>query len=228
MRTKSLRLLLAMSVFGFPCVASTILFSNLVGPGNLYGPDGIGIGHTPAFPAASPTFLTYATPFKVQFDSRLLLIELPIGLISGVNQAGVALLSDAGGMPGAPIETFLLTNLPTTAGPNGFPLDQLPSALNPILMGGQTYWISATGGGITFAMWSLTLFQGDSADGGATRIEPPPGTWTVGTGTRTGALRITGEPIPEPGSCVLSAIGLFSVAAWALRCRRQRNVRVAL
>jgi hypothetical protein len=29
--------------------AATILFSNLVQPGNQYGPDGVGIGHTPSF-----------------------------------------------------------------------------------------------------------------------------------------------------------------------------------
>ncbi len=219
----SLRLLLAIAVFGLPCLAGTILFSNLVGPGDLYGPDGVGIGHTPAFPPISPQFLTYATPFSVQADSRLLSIEVPIGVISGPNQAGAALLSDAGGMPGAPIETFLLTNLPTQSGPTGFPLLQVQSALNPVLISGQRYWFSATGGGITFAMWTLTLFEGDPMDGGASRIEPPPGGWMIGTGTRTGAMRVIGDPVPEPGSWILVTLGLVPLAARVMRDQRTRT-----
>ena len=142
------------------CVAGTIMFSNLVGPANQYGPDGVGIGHTPAFPPISPSFLTYATPFTSQSNFRLTMIEVPIGVVTGPNQVLAALASDAGGQPGALIETFLLTNLPTTTGPNGYPLVQVASVLNPILLGGQKYWFSATGGGITFAVWSLNLFQG--------------------------------------------------------------------
>lgn len=202
------------------CVAGTIVFSNLVEPGGQYGPDGVGIGHTPAFPPISPEFLTYAVPFTVQFDTRLSMIEVPIGLVSGPNQAGAALLSDAGGAPGAPIEVYLLTNLATQPSPNGYPLVQVPSTLNPLLVPGQTYWFSATGGGITFAMWSLTLFQGDPLDGGATRIDPPPGAWIVGTGTRTGALRVTGEPIPEPAAWILTAAGFAVLAASARRRKR--------
>jgi hypothetical protein len=222
MRTRLSLCLLVMTAFGLPCLAGTVVFSNLVEPGGLYGPDGVGIGHTPAFPPTSPQFVTYATPFTVQFDSRLSMIEVPIGLISGPNQAGAALLSDAGGAPGALIEAFLLTNLPTLSGPSGFPLVQVPSTLNPILGRGQKYWFSATGGGITFAMWSLTLFQGDASDGGATRIEPPPGAWSVGTGTRTGALRVTGDPVPEPASFLLAAVGFVALATLT---RRQRNWR---
>lgn len=213
MRAGRLLGLLVIAAFGLPGLAGTVVFSNLVEPGGLYGPDGVGIGHTPALPPISPQFVSYATPFTVQVDSRLSMIEVPIGLISGPNQAGAALLSDAGGQPGAPIEVFLLTNLPTSSGPNGFPLVQVPSTLNPVLARGQKYWFSATGGGITFAMWSLTLFQGDPTDGGATRIEPPPGAWIVGTGTRTGALRVTGDPIPEPASWLLTAAGFVLLAA---------------
>lgn len=216
----SVRFVLAIAVLALPCLAGTIVFSNLSGPGDLYGPDGVGIGHTPAFPPISPQFLTYATPFIPSLDSRLLTIELPIGVISGANQASVALLSDIGGQPGAPIEFFLLSNLPTISGPNGFPLVPLNSVLNPLLLAGQKYWISATGGGITFAMWTLTLFQGDPVDGGASRIDPPPQPWIVGTGTRTGALRITADPIPEPASWILGSTGLITLAAFAFRRRK--------
>ncbi len=201
-------------------MAGTIVFSNLVEPGGIYGPDGVGIGHTPAFPLISPEFLTYAVPFTVPFDTRLTTIEVPIGLVSGPNQVGAALLSDAGGSPGAPIEVYLLTNLSTQQTPNGFPQVQVASTLNPVLIPGQTYWFSATGGGITLAMWTLTLFQGDPIDGGAIRIDPPPGAWAVGTGTRAGALRVTGDPIPEPAAWALTATGLVVLAGLARRRKR--------
>jgi hypothetical protein len=33
-----------------PAFAGQVFFSNLIQPGNQYGPDPLGIGHTPSFP----------------------------------------------------------------------------------------------------------------------------------------------------------------------------------
>ena len=88
------------------------------------------------------------------------------------NQAGAALLSDAGETPGALIETFLLTNLPTLSGPNGFPLIQITSTLNPILVAVGNPGYSVTGGGIRSRCGASRCFGGDPSDGGAKDAPP--------------------------------------------------------
>jgi hypothetical protein len=74
-------------------------------------------------------------------------------------------------------------------------------------MAGQRYWLGATGGPDAFGEWSLNLFQGDPSDGGASQVvmngvaQP----WSVGSGSRTGALVVEGIVIPEPSFAALIA-----------------------
>ena len=78
-----------------------------------------------------------------------------------------------------------------------------------MLVAGQRYWFAATGGPDTFGAWALTLFQGDPTDGGASQtvIGSVPQLWTVGTGSRTGALEVFGDlvSVPEPSYTMLFA-----------------------
>ncbi len=202
-----MRILLLAAALLAPLDAATILFSNLVQPGNQYGPDGVGIGHTPAFPVAGG-YLSYGVEFTPSVTAQLTTIEAPFGINSGTDQVQAFLMTNSGGTPAAVIESFVLSGLPTASGPVG--LATMNSVLDPILVAGQEYWFVATGGPSTFATWSLTLFQGDPAQGGASQtviggVAQP---WDVGSGTRTGALEVFGNPVPEPSSgglvaCVL-------------------------
>jgi hypothetical protein len=131
---------------------------------------------------------------------RLESFRAPLDVISGPNQVQAWLMSDDSGAPGNVLESYLVSNLPTPPGP----LRAMDSATNPVLFGGQRYWFAVTGGENTFALWTLTLFDGDPADGGASRtiINGVAQPWMVGSGTRTGALQVLGE-VPEPSYVTL-------------------------
>ena len=179
-----------------------LLFSNLVQPGSQYGPDGVGIGHTLSFPNAGD-YLLYGVHFRPSTTAQLTMFEAPLGIVDGPNQIQAFLMTDSGGAPGSVIESYGRSNLPGP--PSPFPLVTVPSSLDPVLIAGQQYWFVATGGPNTFGLWDLTLFQGDGADGGASRsvlggIDQP---WIVGSGTRTGALEVFGSSVPEPSYTVL-------------------------
>ena len=185
-----------------PVHAATILFSNLVQPGNQYGPDGVGIGHTPALQNAGD-YLLYGVPFTPSTSADLTMIEAPLGVVSGQNQIQAFLMSDSGGAPGSIIESFVVSGLPVAPGP--FPLTTINSSLDPLLVAGQEYWFVATGGPNTFATWSLNLFQGDPNEGGASQVVTGgiAQSWTIGSGSRTGALEVFGNAVPEPSYTAL-------------------------
>jgi hypothetical protein len=177
-----------------------IIFSNLVEPGDQFGPDGVGIGHTPGFPNPGD-YLTYGVCFVPSLTAQLTTIQAPFVVFSGPSQVQAYLMSDAGGVPGSIIEAFSLTNLPATPGQ----LVTITSLLDPLVLAGHPYWFVATGGGATFADWTLNLFQGDPNDGGAAQLTMGgvSGPWTVGSGTRTGALQVSGNAAPEPSSVAM-------------------------
>jgi hypothetical protein len=189
--------------------AGTVLFSNLVEPGDQYGPDAVGIGHTPAFPNPGD-YLIYAVPFTPTSTALVTAFEAPLGAATGPNQLQAFLYGDASGAPGSIIESFTVSGLPTFGFP--FPLVTVNSVLDPLLTAGHQYWIGATGGPATFGMWSLNLFQGNAADGGASMevLNGIAQSWVVGSGERTGALEVVGTIIPEPSYTVLCACVLLS------------------
>jgi hypothetical protein len=206
-----------------------VIFSNLVQPGNQYGPDGVGIGHTPGFPNPGD-YLLYGVHFIPSTTAQLTIIQAPLSVLSGPNQIQAFLMSDAGGSPGSILESFPLSNLPVPPGP--FPLVTIQSLLDPLLLGGTQYWFVATGGPSTFATWTLNLFQGDGNDGGAVQsvvggITQP---WITGSGTRTGALQVSGTPVPEPSITALSGCALLFLMIRRVRahCTIGRGLTSAL
>ena len=201
-----------------PSFAGQIFFSNLVEPGDQYGPDGLGIGHTPSFLPGETGEVISATKFTSPVAFRLSSIELPLGYASGLvpngpNQVDVFLISDAAGLPGNIIESWHLLNLPTTS--PTIPLTTIASSLNPVLTPGQQYWVAASGGPSTFDMWSLTLFQGASSGPDASRVirNGVDSGWVGVSDARTGALVVTGDPVPEPTPLFLVLLGFVSFAA---------------
>jgi hypothetical protein len=205
-----------------PSQAATILFSNLIQPGNQYGPDGVGIGHTPSFTNPGD-YLLYGVHFTASMTAQLTTIEAPLGVISGPNQIQAFLMTDSGGAPATVIESFALTGLPIPPGP--FSLFTINSSLDPLLLTGHQYWFVATGGPNTFASWTLNLFQGDPIDGGASQLVVGGVTqpWTVGTGTRTGALQIYGNPVPEPSYPTLVGCAILFLGLHRIRQDRRSN-----
>jgi hypothetical protein len=133
-------LLIAGMAFSIPAYAGTIIFSNLVQPGDQYGPDPSGIGHTPAFPPGVSGFVYGATRFIPSATARLTEIAVPLAYGGiGPNQAEVFLMSDTAGLPGTIIESFAIQNLPfgDSAG-----LTMIQSVSRPLLNSGQQYWVA--------------------------------------------------------------------------------------
>ena len=63
-------------------------------------------------------------------------ILLPLSYISGSNGAVINLMSNSGGVPGALLESWSVSNLPS-----GASLTSIPSKLSPVLQSGRTYWV---------------------------------------------------------------------------------------
>lgn len=99
--------------------ADTILFSNLVQPGNQYGPDGVGIGHTPSFVNAAD-YLIYAVPFTPSATARLTSFEAPLGVFTGPNQLQAFLFNDSAGTPGSIVESFTRSSYRRLSVPSAF------------------------------------------------------------------------------------------------------------
>lgn len=217
------------AMLGAGANAASILFSNLVQPGNQYGPDGVSIGHTPSFPTAGD-YLTYAVHFVPSATATVTSFDVPLGVVSGTNQLTAFLMSDAAGAPGVVLETFALSNLPA---PPGFPspLLTINSTLHPTIAAGQQYWFAVTGGPETFGIWSQNLLQGDPADGGASQsfIGGVPQSWIVGSGSRTGALQVSGDAVPEPSYTWLlgGIIACFGLGRRRAAARQRESARSA-
>src|ERR1700693_1373293 len=195
--------------------ADQIFFSNLVQPGNQYGPDGLGVGHTPSYSPGDTGDVFGASGFTPSEEFRLTSIQLALGYVAGFpsngpNEADVSLLSDAGGLPGSTIESWRLTDLPSTTFPS--PLTTVSSALNPILLPGNQYWVMATAGGNTFDIWTFTLAGSsfspwvveDTLHGVTSRGK------LNGPG-RQGALVVSGEAAPDPSTLAPTILALLSL-----------------
>lgn len=155
-----------------------------------------------------------ASSFTVGADSYYL-TSLELGL--GVSSAGpldVILAADAGGAPGAALETISL-NL------NADGLALASASGNTVLDANTTYWVIADARGNFDGSWRFNdtgdvgLTAGRSASVGSFAYGP----WNLRPDDERYALRVQGDliPIPEPATIALMVCGAGMVAL--LRCR---------
>jgi hypothetical protein len=191
-----------------PASHAAVLFSNL-GPGDSYDHVfwnwRVG-GHDAVFvPAMS---------FQVSGGSfRLAQVELALnyalGPDAGPNMAQVFLADDAGGIPGATLESFTFTGMRPFGGTSQ--LVSGDSVLKPTLLDGHRYWIEALapfrdsqvgwGGNVTGMLGGLYAVNG--------------GPWNPVSSTPSGAFRVSGTPtIPEPSAGLLLLAGLGMLGAF--------------
>jgi hypothetical protein len=146
--------LFALAMITLPANAD-ILFNNF-GPGDAYLPNVVySIGR---FPGDTITYVQgdafIVTGGNFTLDSLTLALNWGG---SGPNAVDVQLRADAGGKPGAVLESFHLENLGILGLPN--PPVIATSALHPLLLAGQQYWVTASASDVTDIGWNFNSNQ---------------------------------------------------------------------
>jgi hypothetical protein len=185
-----------------------VIFNNF-GPGDSYTTNQ---GWTISGPTGAPPGFVQGDAFSIPAgpDLQLDRIRLAVGHVTGPNQVIVTLRADAGGLPGAVLETFNFTNL-GAFGQNNPPLSA-DSVLHPLLHAGAQYWLIADpGNAATWDAWSLNTVN----DVGPHAQSQGGGPFTENNLTR-GAFEIFGSPaaVPEPATVTLLSTGALLLAGW--------------
>ena len=202
----------AIALYAVPLRADTI-HSNL-GPGDSFDP-------TSGWNVTTLASLTgvdqdIAMPFTVIGTNHTFTsAELAMLHLGGTLSLDILLSADAGGVPGAVIETLNVTVAGSPA------LVTATSVLNPTLVAGTTYWIATIAGGDHSSEWMFAgspggdhIFgtPGFSYDGGAS--------WSTLTGEEA-AFRVNGNVVPEPTTALLLGVGLVGMTG----ARRNRSAQ---
>jgi hypothetical protein len=198
-----------------PGSARADVIKNNFGAGNSYQAN---LGHFVGQLGGSN--LVQADPFTPAANYTLDSILIALTHISGTNTATIILTADAGGKPGATIESFTANNLPQF-GTTGNSPETLNSTLHPLLQAGTQYWVVASAASPTLDEWNLN----STADFGLH------GTNTNGAGFVTdndsrGAFEVTGTltqavAVPEPSTLALLGLGALGLVGYRWRRRRQ-------
>ena len=207
----SMAVMAAIALHAVPLRADTI-HSNL-GPGDSF--DLIQGWNVTTLASVTGVDQDIAMPFTVIGTNHTFTsTELAMLYVGGIHSLDILLTADAGGVPGAVIETM---NVTVVGGPA---LVTATSVLNPTLVAGTTYWIATIAGGDHSSEW---MFAGNPGGGG--HIFGTPGfsydggeSWST-LDQEEAAFRVYGSVVPEPEISVLMMVGLGGV--WLLvRSRR--------
>jgi hypothetical protein len=168
---------------------------------------------------------------------RLSNVEIPLWKIGtfegtlGSEPVMIRLHDDNGGKPGTVLD---LSVLALDAIPSGFPsiagplLVDFSSARQPVLTAGHRYWLTASlmpplSGGTPLMWYSNSLGRNSlraSLDEDELRDS-----WEI-ISTRQGAMRLSGDPVPEPGSALVVAPCLLAIAAVLVNRKLQHSAKL--
>ena len=199
----SMAVIAAIALHAAPLRADTV-HSNL-GPGDSFDPTG-GWNVT-TLASVTGVDQNVAMPFTViGTSSTFVSVELAMSHLGGTPSLDILLTADAGGVPGAVIETL---NVTVVGGPA---LVAATSVLNPTLVAGTTYWIATAAGGDHSSLWNFAGSPGGNNPIGTVGLSYDGGdSWSTSTGEEA-AFRVTGNAVPEPGTGLLVLGGLLIVA----------------
>jgi hypothetical protein len=143
-------------------------------------------------------------------------LALALNLVSGPNAVDVQFRADASGLPGTVLETFHFSNLDPSGQLN--PPVVCTSALHPLLLNGEQYWVTASASDLTDVGWNFNSI----GDHGLHAISQNGGPFTVANFTR-GALHVDASPAatfaPEPGMLPLFCFGALCLLGFGWRQR---------
>jgi len=152
--------------------------------------------------------------FTPSVNARLASLTLSLA-IAGTNVVDVKLHDDAGGVPGADVESFHLIDpiAPSSTDP---PL-VIDSVCHPHLLAGTQYWLSVHAASSIQGWWWSVDNQDSQGTLARFRTDDPPPRWRT-FDTTLGVFRVEGlSPVPEPGTLALVGGGLLVL----FRRRRQ-------
>jgi hypothetical protein len=194
--------------------AASLIYSNF-GPGSSYNTSQA----NPVGNAFDGSAYAEGNTFSLGGDATFTSLRIALSCFAFCTDPFFVTVSrDAGNQPGTPLETFVVSpGVLGTLGANNSPL-VLTSVLNPILIAGTRYWITARADLNDSIGWNLNS-TGDpaaealSTDGGLTWFSP--------SGNTPGAFELSGI-VPEPASTglVLCAVLVLYVVLGFIGRRR--------
>jgi hypothetical protein len=147
----------------------------------------------------------FAASFAPTQDFTLDGIDFAVALVSGQDPLNVEITTDSGALsPGAPLETFSVSSVPTLPSVLG-----VDSPSHPLLIAGATYWVVLSTAPGTEIGWD----RNDQHFVGVSELVAGSPSWkALGTEVLTPAFDVLGTPvsgtIPEPASFWLMAAGI--------------------
>lgn len=151
----------------------------------------------------SLSFVPSATYRLTQLD-----LVTSLASVSETNLLDLTISSDSGGNPGAVLETFTFNGSMGVLGTNPSILTAT-SVLNPFLVNGSTYWITAEAAPNARVVWN---FNNQSPNDTGLVDQFSGGSWSSRSLTR-GVFDVQGtlSNTPEPGSIMLLGAGLVGL-----------------
>ncbi len=190
-----------------PVGRADVIFSNL-GPGGTYN-NLSGAWSIANVSSPNTVVITMGPAFSVSGTYKLDSIYLALLYNSntgGANgQVTLSLYTDASGMPGTAVESWVLSSVPDFGSPNGT-LVTLPSG--GFVLSNATYWVI---GSASSGVWDLWMVNLDGTDGPVYRngVVYPHATMP--------AFQVNGTPVPEPGTLLLLASSMIALAGGVRR-----------
>jgi hypothetical protein len=230
LRRSALATLLALMVTGGRVHADSIIANNFPSPPS-YSSFDLGIGFAGNTSNGPFTNETPAQEFTAQMSGVISQIVASVGQFQpeGVPLT-VTVLEAAGSIPGTALGSLTFATNQVSSNAFNSPSTFDFSSANISLTSGQNYFVEfsvATPINGSIRYQALLLTTPSPIAFGFPAIDSPDGgvTWLAPVIPNEIGLTIFGSVVPEPGSCVLLALGLGSAGAGATFVRKYRSTR---